>query len=66
MTTAMHLAPVNRHGAEIDAITRSDDLAAMAPAESLLRRRRILRTLWRARYVEHALMTYERRVWLES
>jgi uncharacterized protein with von Willebrand factor type A (vWA) domain len=62
----MKPAPIDRHGAEIDAITRSDDLAAMVPAESLLRRRPVLRALWRARYVEHALMTYERRVWLES
>jgi uncharacterized protein with von Willebrand factor type A (vWA) domain len=63
---ALRAAPVDRHGADVDSIIRSDDLAAMVPAESLLRRRPVLRTLWRARYVEHALMTYERRVTLDS
>jgi uncharacterized protein with von Willebrand factor type A (vWA) domain len=66
MAQTLKQSPVDRHGAEIDAITRSNDLAAMVPSESLLRRRPVLRALWRARYVEHALMTYERRVWLES
>ncbi len=66
MSHTLRATPVARQGAEIDAITRSNDLAAMVPAESLLRRRPVLRALWRARYVEHALMTYERRVWLDS
>jgi uncharacterized protein with von Willebrand factor type A (vWA) domain len=62
----MRPAPVNQQGAEIESIHRSADIAAMLPTEAVLRRRRVLKQLWRARYVEQALLTYDRRVTLDA
>ncbi len=66
MTPITHPMPIAQQGAEVVGVHRSNDLAAMLPSEALLRRRPILSNLWRARYVENGLLTYERHVTLDA